>query len=397
MTIKMSHDGAVSDSSTRVLSARRSLLVALSAVMVRVVVQFGALAIGHPFLRHGVNYQPGYGWATPFVQWDGGWNLRIASIGYRGLPSFAFWPGYPLIVRYLAPLWGEVVGAVLASWFFAVLALWGLLMTLRRRCRTSTALVVTLLFAWGPASIFLYAAYYHSLLAAATIWAMWSCLERRWALAVVAAFAAGLTAAPGVLVALAVGGFFWWVGERQSWRRVCAGAGMTILAASGGAGFFLWAWSTTGYVGTLTAAESVGWHRHFTWPLYNIFQAIGDATSPHRSAQMHPVYALNAVAAILSVAVALGGIWLVRQDRDWSLPVAMTLVNVFFLSSTTNPGGDSLGRFMLCSIATYVVLAGLVDHVSDSTRRRLLGGLLAVAVTSGVVFGDLFGFGYWFI
>ena len=52
---------------------------------------------------------------------------------------------------------------------------------------------------------------------------------------------------------------------------------------------------------------------------------------------------------------------------------------------------------MLCSIATYVVLAGLIDHVSDSTRRRLLGGLLAVAVTSGVVFGDLFGFGYWFI
>jgi len=55
-----------------------------------------------------------HGWLGPLCRWDCGWYLGIAEHGYSphedpaqpGATNFAFFPLYPLLVRFVAPLIG---------------------------------------------------------------------------------------------------------------------------------------------------------------------------------------------------------------------------------------------------------------------------------------------------
>jgi hypothetical protein len=113
---------------------------------------------------------------SPFVAWDGQWYLHIAATGYHAQPlqtsglagghhDFAFYPGWPLLIR-LFSLDGRLdmslVGVVLSNVLF-VLAAIVVFKWMTERFSERTALGGVLLLAFNPASYVFTMAYTESL------------------------------------------------------------------------------------------------------------------------------------------------------------------------------------------------------------------------------------------
>ncbi|NNG38145.1 hypothetical protein HJ588_02510 [Flexivirga sp. ID2601S] len=151
--------------------------------------------------------------------WDGEWMLALAQHGYDGVPqrlvdahgmhsadtAYAFFPGYPMLVRAVAVLPGVSVyaAAILTSVVAGAVATvaayrigeWCML-----RARPDDAgmarrvgLLAAVLFAAAPMSIVLTMAYTEALYCALAGWALVMVLEKRWIAAGLLTIAAGLT------------------------------------------------------------------------------------------------------------------------------------------------------------------------------------------------------------
>ncbi len=94
---------------------------------------------------------------SPLANWDGAHFLHVARSGYRFEHSFAFFPGFPMIVNVLARWMDHVTAAVLLSNVCFVVAAHVLCLLCGRRA--------AVLFLISPANIFFSAAYTESLFA----------------------------------------------------------------------------------------------------------------------------------------------------------------------------------------------------------------------------------------
>lgn len=168
---------------------------------------FGASADDNP-----ITGWAGERWLGGWVHYDGGWYRSIAFGGYHYIPgqqsSVAFFPGYPLIMALLAPVFGNVVTAGIAVTFLAGL---GAVVGFARWCRDrlspaaqqgALALLLFYPYAWFLSG----AVYADALFLCSTVWAFVALERGRTVTAGLAGFVAAATrpVGPAVVIALVV-------------------------------------------------------------------------------------------------------------------------------------------------------------------------------------------------
>ncbi|NJC68168.1 hypothetical protein HC031_00325 [Planosporangium thailandense] len=151
------------------------------------------------------------------LSWDSGWFVRVARDGYPRGPltgpvnpdadgGLAFFPGYPLLVRYVHDLTRLDFGlaALVVSWIAAAAASILLFALGRRLYGTRVATILTVLFFAQPMSVVLSMGYSESLFVAFVAGALLAVHRRSWPGAALLGLGAALTRPTGAAVAVAL-------------------------------------------------------------------------------------------------------------------------------------------------------------------------------------------------
>lgn len=219
--------------------------------------------------------------------WDGRWMLAIATYGYDAVPetqrdgfgihtdltAYAFFPGYPYLVRALAqfPLvtpFGAAITVSLVAGCVAALgvARIGALSAERMTgSRLGTAdprrvgLVLVALFAATPMSVVLNMAYTEALFCALAAWALVGVLQRQWLLAGVCSMFAGLVrpTAVALIAVVVIAGLL--AVRTDRWRAV---AGI-LLSPLGFLAYLGVVWAKSGSPTGWFQIQTEGWDTGF--------------------------------------------------------------------------------------------------------------------------------------
>lgn len=201
------------------------------------------------------------GWAGPVGaahrldgMWDAHWYRQIALHGYAGAPpvpgpygpyeAYAFFPGYPLLVRAAALLLPVGAAALAVAWAASLAAAGGIFAVAARLYGDRAGVCAAVLWGVLPYAVVESAAYSEPLFTAFAAWSVHAALRRRWVAAGLLCAAAGLTRPTGAALALAVA-----VAALLEWARPGPGAAGrrdpralagAVLAPLGCAGFVAW-------------------------------------------------------------------------------------------------------------------------------------------------------------
>ncbi len=182
-----------------------------------------------------------------FATWDAAHYLYLSEVGYaEGVRSCAFYPLWPLLMRWAAPLAGGnhlIAGLVLANLFS--LAAWVLFHErVRRRWGGGVAGWSLAFLVAFPGALFFQFPYTESLFLLLVMGLWWGLEERRWGLVWVAGLLLPMTRAIGVFAVLPIAwhaaresGLWARVGEwgRRKWGRRTAQGGTGVAEAAGSA------------------------------------------------------------------------------------------------------------------------------------------------------------------
>lgn len=199
-------------------------------------------------------------------RWDTGFYVSIAEEGYRyqgvELPSVAFFPLLPMLMRGLTPIVGD---AVVAGILISNLALLGALIVLYRLVFEEWGTAVAERSVWYlavfPASLFGSAIYTESLFLLAAVGALFLARRSQWLPAGLLGIAAALTRLHGLLVAVLLVGE-WWRQRRSANSTKPSLAALAAAAAApvGTVAYALYCWKAFGNPTAFATAASA-WGR----------------------------------------------------------------------------------------------------------------------------------------
>ena len=299
-----------------------------------------------------------------FFNWDSRYFAAIATSGYFGSGSSerlqAFFPGYPLTVRFIvglgnsSPTPNQISVAMclvaFASSAAASVVLWRLVEA-DYGSRIAGAAVV--LFAFGPYSLFLQASYSESLFLAFAIGAWWAVRTDRWVLGGILAAIASVARINGVFLVLALVVMF--VAQRGRDHRPYLGRAFGLIAVglSGVAAYFAYLLAATGNVFAWFDAQAVGWHRTLNWPWVTFANTADEAlyshTVDHRFQSVLDI--TFAVLAVVAVVV------LVRK-KQWAAALFVAITIGSLMTSNTYL---SLARTTLVLFPLAILMASALD------------------------------------
>jgi hypothetical protein len=303
-----------------------------------------------------------------WLRWDSVHYLRIAQFGYSGDERSGFYPLYPLLGRISGWAFGgdAWLGLLFISNLFAFLSFYMLdrwLVSLGREKLAPWALASLAVF---PTGYFLLAGYPHSLLLFLALAGVWCMANRRYTLAFVIGFAAGLTHSTALPLALLFA--FWSTDKRNFTRQLLAALGPPL-----GISIFL-AWRVTQgfppyaqmmqavwgrgwiapWMALIQAQQTLGWTVLIlrSWPniLIAIFSIFAVFWAARRLAMRHALYQAGLVILLLATGTqhefltgfgryALSGYPLfvviptiLYQDRPRALFMGISLMIQFYLA-----------------------------------------------------------------
>jgi hypothetical protein len=223
------------------------------------------------------------GWHNLFTAWerfDALWFLRIASTGYiDGDGSAVFYPGFPLVVRFVSMLVGghPLAGGLIVSHLATFGSLLLLYFLTSSEFDERVARRAVLYLAIFPTSFFLLSPYSESLFLFLALLALWSARRGKWELAGLAGIGASATRNIGVLLVLpllteAVHRFR----ERHDMRELARGVLWSVLAAAGAVAYLVF-WQRLS--GDLLAPvhQQANWQREASFPLGTVLAGTREA------------------------------------------------------------------------------------------------------------------------
>jgi hypothetical protein len=139
-----------------------------------------------------------------WAYWDGQWYVRIAALGYRSPQSTAFFPLYPLLMAWLAPLLAHryIIAGVALSVVCYAAAMYLLYRLVALDYGSSVASWTVVFASLFPTSFFFQAVYTESLFLLTTVACVYFARREQWLWASLAGFCAALTRNTGVLLLL---------------------------------------------------------------------------------------------------------------------------------------------------------------------------------------------------
>ena len=319
--------------------------------------------------------------------WDGQWFLAIADGGYGGVPDglvdafgqrsaetpLAFFPGYPMVVRWFAAIDGSggiglVTAALTVTIASGVVCSYGLarLGTGIRGGSRRVGLILVALFAAAPMSVVLSMAYSEAMFCALAVWSLVGLLERRWVLAGVCCSLAGLVRSTGAALVLAVcvAAVIAIARRRDGWRPWVGG----LVAPIGLAGYLAWVGVRTGEWNGWFALQERGWGTGFDGGAATLRFSL-DALADARSVLEVATVALLVVALVLLVVMIV-------HRAEW--PLIVYAATVLAMDLTSNGLMNSKARLMVPAFTLLIPIAiGLVRRQTSTVLVTL--GALAVA------------------
>lgn len=320
--------------------------------------------------------------------WDGQWFLAIAGGGYSGVPDglvdafgqrsaetpLAFFPGYPLVVRWFAAIDGSggiglvtsaltvtIVSGVVCSYALARIG-----QRIRGGSRT-TGLILVALFAASPMSVVLAMAYSEAIFCALAAWALVGVLEKRWLLAGVCCALAGVVRSTGAALVLAIGlaALLVVIRNPRSWRAWLGGA----IAPAGLIGYLAWVGMRTGEWNGWFALQERGWGTGFDGGAATLRFSL-DALADARSVLEVTTVGLIVVALILLV------IMIVRRV-EW--PLIVYSAGILAMDLTSNGLMNSKARLM---VPAFTLLIPVALALAKRRTSTCVVALSALAVAS---------------
>jgi hypothetical protein len=289
--------------------------------------------------------------------WDSNFFLRIADHGYAppGNPCCdqAFFPGYPLAMRAVAPLVGGnlVVAGIVVSMLSGVVAaamLWRIGTDLGGP-RVGRLAVIYL--AVAPYGIFLSAVYSESLFLALSLTAWWAGSRRRWWLSGLLAAAASGVRINGLFLAAALA-VMYAVQLRAEGRwnpRPDALALLAPVAVTGA--YFVHLARLTGSWNAWQEAQARGWNRRPAWPWEGVYLGWKEAL---RSASPSRVVShWSELVTVVAGLVLLGALLVLRRYPE----ATYILLSVAALICSTRI--TSASRYALLWFPACLLLAQL--------------------------------------
>lgn len=324
---------------------------------------------------------PEYGWQALFTateRQDAAWFLAIATRGYDAADgSAAFFPLYPLMIRFLAwlPGLGPLGAALLVSnacFAGALIMLHGL--TRWEGMSREAARLTVLLVAIFPTAFFYLAPYTEGPFLLASVSAFWFARRDRWWLAALAGALAASTRSIGVLLVLALA-----VEAVHRWR---AGGGRLVprlaaaLAVGLGPLLYLAWWRLQSGDALVPLTAQRNWQREAQLPWQTLVDAALDAW---RLGGYWLVDAL--VVGVVLVAALLG---LRRLRASYSVYALASLAVPLVYVWPTRPL-LSMPRFVVVIFPAFWVMARAIE------RRRLpLALVVATFAAAYALLGTLF-------
>lgn len=349
----------------------------------------------------------GPSWLDGWFQYDAGWYHHIATAGYQYVPgqqsSIAFFPVYPMGVRALANVTGDVqvAGSLLAvaAGGAAVLLFGRWAWTRLPRPAALTAIAVLMLY---PYAFFLYGAMYADSLFLLCAVGAFLLLERRWywAAGLVGALAtAGRPVGVAVAVGLVVRTVELLAQDRakaagdvdagpRGWRELIRAvrdvrwrhAGV-LLSGAGLAAWCVYLWVEFGNPLAFVEVESApGWNQGVgpkTW--FKITYAGTLLKGPYDIAALLTLQALACLLAVL----LLRRVW--RRFGWGYLAYALVVLLIPILGTKDFMG---TGRYVLVA---FPALAAAGDFLASSPRRWLRPAVLLLSAVLLVLLTSLFG------
>jgi len=325
-----------------------------------------------------------------FTWWDSFHFLRIADWGYLppGVPCCdqAFFPGYPMAIRALAPLTGG--NLALAGWLVSLVAATAAAVALWRLGELATGSAAggraaVLFLAVAPYGFFLSAVYSEALFLAFAVGAWWAGTTRRWWLAGLLAGCATGVRINGVF--LAGGLAVMYLLQLRADRRA-GGSGLprpdalALAAPLLAIGAYVWhLHALTGSWNAWLEAQAKGWDRRTAWPWQGLaagWTSALDAASPDL-----------VISRWADVVVAVYGIALVvvlLVLRRWAEAVYVAPNVAVLVCSTTLVSGP---RYAVMWFPAYLLLAAFVTRRAGGvgawvTWAVVLAGVPLLAVVS---------------
>jgi len=212
---------------------------------------------------------------NPWAHWDGVWYIKIARAGYADADgSTAFFPLYPLLLRYLGVLFDGnlvVTGIVVSLLCFAGSA-WLLFRLVARDFDERTALRAVVYLSIFPTTFFLQAVYTESLFLLLSLACFSWAREGRWRLAGLAGLFAALTRSTGVFLIVPMAVYYF---QQRGWRlrRADANIANLLIVVEG---LLIWmAYLAITFGRPMLFAEAQDqWRRSFMLPNFSIGRAL---------------------------------------------------------------------------------------------------------------------------
>jgi hypothetical protein len=343
-------------------------------------------------------------WLNSWANWDGQWYVRIARVGYRERSYTAFFPLYPMLVRWLSPLGahGYIVTGVALSLVFYVAALYLLyrliVIDYGRRVAGWTVVFASLF----PTSFFFQAVYTESAFLLFVVACLFFARREQWLFAGVAGFFAALTRNTGILLLLPMALFYL---EARNWRlrRVDRRLAWFALVPAGLAVWMVYLQVKLGDPLAFSLAQR-HWHRHLRAPWITLDHGLrsgisGIATILHHgqwtlsdtahgplpvSSEIVRISLPNALALIaLLVAVALLAMTARRMKLPYMVYGLASLVAPLFYPTPLQPL-FSMPRFVVVVFPVFLALALLTQRLPATRIALLAGSTLALVLLTSV-------------
>jgi Mannosyltransferase (PIG-V) len=320
------------------------------------------------------------GWhnlVTAWERFDGLWFLRIATGGYvDGDGSAAFFPLYPLVIRFLSPVLGghPLAAALLVSHLAAYGALAVLYFLTASEWDERVARRTVLYMAVFPTSFFLLSPYSESLYLLLVLVCLWGARRGRWTVAGLAGAGAAATRNLGVLLVLplVVEAFHRWREDGAGRRLVTSLAWSAVVVV--GLVSYLAFWRSLSGDALAPLHQQATWQREASFPIATVVRGTREA---FRFIGLYPGgYHLADWLIVVPALVAAG--WVVVRTRP--LYTAYTWASLLAPLSFVFPLRPfmSLPRFLLPVFP--LLWAGAVWGL----RRRGVHEVL-VAVSAGLL------------
>lgn len=306
-----------------------------------------------------------------FTRFDSGWYFQIAKHGYRfveGGPSvgvgkagkIAYFPVYPLAMRYAGRLFGTTdpdlyLGGILVSWTAFVFAMFVVYQLARLDLPDDRAERAATLMMVFPFSFFFGMVYTEALFLLLTVTCFYAFRTRRWELGAVTGALATATRVNGILMLPALAWIAWRTAEPTPRDRSRAAVAL-LLVATGLAAYSLYVYRLSGNPFEWAASITRWGYRPggaaWTAPVQLVTRL---TTHPYRyltTDPMAPYDTLYGVTALLFVA-AVPFVWL-RLGAPYAL---FMLLNLYLpLSSGVFEGA---GRYCSVLFPAFIWLASL--------------------------------------